>query len=160
MCLPGDVGTVHSPHAMKAKLQLFGLFLVLLSGSATAATVTNLSFGATGWKFFIGTQEASSPTDAWRATNFNDTSWSTGQAPLGYPSSPPNDPGGYETTIHTTFFPSSTAGSNYTTAFFRHPFVVSNLNAQIGMTIRIDDGYVIWINGTEIGPRYNSPGDP
>src|ERR1043165_3987433 len=132
---------------MKAKYLVLGLLPFLWCAAARAATVTNLDFGATGWKFFIGTQEASSPADAWRGVGYNDASWSTGQAPLGYPSNPPNDPGGFETRLRTTFFPSSTAGSNYPTAFFRHPFNVSSLSAQFNMTIRIDDGYVVWING-------------
>ena len=99
---------------------LLALFSSLLPRADAAVLVTN---GAS-WKYFIGTQEASTPINAWRQIGFDDGSWQSGFAPIGYPSDPPNDPGGYEGTIRTTL-PTSTAG-NYLTVFLRKTFTVSN----------------------------------
>lgn len=43
-----------------------------------------ISAAATGWRYFKGTEEASSPTTAWRAVGFDASSWLTGQASIGY----------------------------------------------------------------------------
>src|SRR5438477_8544376 len=100
---------------------LLSCFFVLPAPRANAAVlITNGS----SWKYFIGTQEASTPINAWRQIGFDDGSWQSGFAPIGYPSDPPNDPGGYEGTIRTTL-PTSTAG-NYLTVFLRKTFTVSN----------------------------------
>src|SRR2546425_10901894 len=91
--------------------------------SLSAQSAVLVDFGST-WRYFIGTQEASSPdTNAWRAIGFDDSGWTNGPAPIGY-ANPPNDPGGYEATIRTPL-PSSSA-SNYTSVYFRKKFMVSN----------------------------------
>ena len=96
------------------------------------------------WRFLVAKQEASTPVSAWRAPAFNDSGWTNGAAPVGYG----------ETDI-VTAIPSSLAG-NYSSVFFRRTFVVANPAevTQLALTVRIDDGYVAWINGTEVG-RYN-----
>ena len=123
-----------------------------------AAVNVNINFGATNWKYILGTQEASSPMDAWRATNFNDSAWNPATAPVGY-AAPPNDPAGWEASIVTTI-PSSGVG-NYLTAYFRRPFVITNKNeiAQLNLSLRVDDGFVAWINGTSVGTN-NAPAAP
>src|SRR5207237_6920243 len=69
---------------------------------------------------------------------------------------PDNDPAGYEATIRTTL-PTSTDG-NYSSVFLRKTFAVSNPAdfTQLRMDVVVDDGYIIWVNGSEIG-RYNAP---
>src|SRR5207237_3831142 len=50
----------------------------------------------------------------------------------------------------------------YGSVFLRKSFFVANPPdfAQLRMDIVIDDGYIVWINGSEIG-RYNAPtGEP
>src|ERR1051325_3801550 len=117
------------------------LFLVpcLLLSMIGAATASVFVPAGSSWKYFIGTQEASSPDPAaWRLVGFDDATWATGAAPIGYG----------EPDIVTSI-PSSTAG-NWLSVFFRKTFVVSNPTnvAELDLFIRIDDGYVVWINGS------------
>src|SRR5947208_628767 len=135
---------------------LLSCFFVLPAPRVNAAVmITNGS----SWKYFIGTQEASTPVNAWRQLGFVDSAWQDGITPIGY-AVPANDPGGYEATIRTTL-PTSTDG-NYSSVFLRKTFVVSNPAdfTQLRMDVVVDDGYIIWVNGSEIG-RYNAPaGEP
>ncbi|HKX62243.1 MAG TPA: hypothetical protein VJS65_10370, partial [Verrucomicrobiae bacterium] len=137
-----------------------GLLFIAACCSLQAATVDVLNYGATGWKYLIGTQEASSPTDAWRVPAFNDASWSTGTAPIGYPTTPPDS--ALEGTLSSgTILPNGTVGG-YTCVFLRHPVVINNPAslAQLTLTIRFDDGYVVWFNGVELGRSANVPPGP
>ncbi len=120
--------------------------IVLLTCVLTAQGGLLFNNGSS-WKYFIGTQEASTPdTSAWRAIDFNDDNWSSGAAPVGYG----------EPDIQTVL-PSSAAG-NYLSAFFRKTFVVADPAdvSSLELVIRFDDGIVVWINGVEIG-RDNVP---
>src|ERR1043166_5543266 len=51
------------------------------------------------WQYFVGTSEASTPTSAWRSNSFNDVTWQTGSAPVGYPSTGAS---GWESTSKTS----------------------------------------------------------
>src|ERR1051326_9404129 len=115
------------------------LFLVLLF--ARPAQGETLIPTGSSWKYFIGTQEASSPTSAWRTNVFDDSSWLSGSAPIGY-ANPPNDPGGYEATIVTTL-PNANPNT-WLSVFFRKTFFISDPAqiSQLDLTIIIDDGYV------------------
>jgi hypothetical protein len=99
------------------------------------------------WKYFVGTQEASAPDPtAWRQPGFNDSTWPTGNTPIGY------GPAG----IVTNLGRSQDAG--YLTFYLRKEFHVANPFDFISLElpVRIDDGYVVWLNGVEVG-RYNVP---
>src|SRR5688500_4479475 len=113
-----------------------------------AATVNYFSYGSP-WRFRLGTNEASAPISDWR-TNSNDTGWSAPAAtPIGY-----GDP------VPATIVPGSAVTSpTWLCVFMRRTFVVSNPGNLSGMTLSINivDGYVAWINGSEVG-RYNVPG--
>ena len=92
------------------------------------------------WRYFKGLSEASSPTWAWRAPDFDDSGWPTGAAPIGY--DPALAMGTYLDDMR----------SNYTTVFFRTKFVVDD-PGQIGsLTLEAlyDDGFKVWINGTNV----------
>src|SRR6185436_15606655 len=132
------------------KRHSFHLFCMLL-------TITSASYGATvsfipsgsNWKYLVGTSEASTPSDAWRAIGFNDASWPLGASPIGY-ANPVNDPP--ESTI-ATFLPDPSVSTPYQSVYFRKTFNVASpaVIARLDALIHIDDGYVAWINGTEIG---------
>jgi hypothetical protein len=114
-----------------------------------AATVNYFSYGSP-WRFRLGTNEASAPVTTWR-TNFNDEGWSL----------PVPTPIGYGAPAPVTFIPESDEIlPPWQCVFMRRTFVVTNpaAVASATLTINIDDGYVVWINGTEITPRYNMPG--
>jgi hypothetical protein len=103
------------------------------------------------WRFVKGFAEASDPRDAWRQPGFDDSSWSNAPAPFFF-----GDP--YtNASIRGTLL--SDMQSNYTTIFLRHEFTVENLGAITSVRInhQTDDGFIAWINGTEV-LRYNVPG--
>ena len=137
---------------MKTRCSLF-LFLVLLCGTTVRAE--NIITNGSTWKYLIAASEASTPLQAWRGNTFNDSAFSTGQAPIGDPSTPPDDPNGWEARIVTTV-PQGT-----TCVFFRKTFLVANpaLITQLDLSIVIDDGYVAWINGVEVN-RFNMAAAP
>jgi len=107
------------------------------SGSIVATPVTYIASQAAGWKYKKGT---SNPVEAWRAISFNDSSWLTGQAGIGY-----NDPGVI------TSLPDM-PGGGYRSVYFRKSFTVptDDVPDQLRLRIRVDDGCVIWINGTPV----------
>jgi hypothetical protein len=78
---------------------------------------------------------------AWRALSFDDASWASGAAELGY---------GDDQTTTVSYGPSSSA--KYITTYFRKSFTVSNAASYTGVTMRIerDDGAVVYLNGVEV----------
>src|SRR6185503_1369607 len=125
--------------------KLSTLTALLLSVATTAVQAGVIFDRGSTWKYFIGTTTAPS-TPAWRTTNFNDSAWQ-GPAPA---------PIGYGEPDIITALPASGTPPTYTTVYFRKTFVIPNPAdvSQIDLFIRIDDGYLAWINGTEIG-RFN-----
>src|SRR3954464_10243291 len=135
------------------RVLLTPLFVASLFYSCFTAPAAVIFTNGASWKYFIGTQEASAPTTAWRQIGFVDAGWAEGLLPIGF-AAVANDPGGYEATIRTTL-PSGSV-SNYASVFLRKSFVVANTNdfSQLRLDLVVDDGYIVWINGREIG-RYN-----
>src|SRR5215212_1265895 len=140
-------------------------FLVLigicLPSSLPAAPSTFAVFPTDStWKFNRGTNEASSPSSAWRQAAFNDGSWETGAAPFLYTSAatePPFWSGGA--------FAGTTLGdmlNRYTTVYLRKAFVLTNASQAITFTFSAasDDGFVAYINGVEFARRNVSIQDP
>jgi hypothetical protein len=125
---------------------LFSVCVLLLTTAvAQSATVTYFNYGS-AWPFRLGTNEASSPTYAWR-TNLDLTGWST----------PAATPIGYGSPVPTTVVPAATGTTpSWTVMFMRKTIVVPNPGAVSGLTlsINIDDGYIAWVGTNEIG-RYN-----
>lgn len=107
------------------------------------------------WHYRKGRSEASSPISAWRNVGFTeDSSWLIGQTSIGYGDDDDN-------TILTDMI------NSYTSVFLRRGFTIPTGQKPTSLTIhaRVDDGCVIWINGTEVArfhvnsalvPRYNS----
>lgn len=120
-----------------------GFALVAVPVSVRAAAVFT---SGSPWKYLVGTVEASTPATLWRAGGFNDGAWAGGSSPVGYG----------EPEVATTL-PTGTAGG-YTTVYLRKTFTVPNAATvtQLELTMAIDDGVVVWLNGIEIG-RTNSP---
>lgn len=121
--------------------------LLLFAAPTQAALIFNTN--AT-WKYFKGRSEASSPnTAAWRNIVFDDSAWAQGPATFYY-----GEP--FTGTLL------SDMSGGYGCLFLRRSFVVTNL-AQITALIlkaTVDDGFIIWINGTEVA-RFNVPsGNP
>lgn len=111
--------------------------LLLLTSSILSAQTNLISYG-TNWKYL---DNGSNQGTAWRAVAFNDASWKTGNAQLGYGD-------GDETTV-VSFGPN--ASQKYITTYFRKTITVTNPASFTGVTLNIrrDDGAVVYINGTE-----------
>ena len=105
-----------------------------------STTVTYIAAAETEWHYFKGTEEPSTPTDAWRELGFAEgTNWLSGQASLGYGDDDDN------TTL-------SDMRSNYSTVYFRKTFQVASNAIPLSALLRVyvDDGAIVWINGQEV----------
>jgi hypothetical protein len=93
------------------------------------------------WKYTKGSAPIPTP---WKDATFADTAWPVGPAPFYY---------GEPITGGTVL---SDMRNNYTTIYLRHFFNVSDAAAIDRLALRafVDDGYIIWINGTEVA-RFN-----
>src|SRR2546426_3999209 len=150
-------GSPPHPSPMNRLLKITWFLVLPLCVVLTAPAAVLSPYRATGWKYKLGTTEASNPIDAWRSVDYDDSAWSSGAAPIGYPSS---DGGPLEVSIQTTL-PTSTAGG-YTCVFLRKTFVVNSLAQvpQLDLAAQFDDGFVAWINGVEIGRSSTVAGGP
>jgi hypothetical protein len=84
----------------------------------------------------------------WILGDFNDSSWPSGPAPLGF-----GDSGGR--------LPATVNASGHATIYYRHTFVVTNLAGVnfLNSTIERDDGVIVYLNGREL-TRQNMPAGP
>jgi hypothetical protein len=100
------------------------------------------------WKYL---DNGSDQGTAWREPDFDDSSWASGLAPLGY-----GDSAGRPPATTNVFGPD--ANAKYITTYYRQAAVISNAAsfARINLNIERDDGAVVYLNGTELG-RFNMP---
>ena len=133
----------------------FAIFLAILGSTIAPATTIDVDGGSAGndliapgevWKFFKGTEPSSNPPNAWKAVDFDDSSWLTGPSGFGYGD---ND----DATIL------SDMRNNYVSVYIRKEFSVSSLPADevVKLEIDYDDGFIAYLNGQEIA-RANMPG--
>ncbi|MFM1769209.1 MAG: hypothetical protein RJA22_1738 [Verrucomicrobiota bacterium] len=136
---------------MKSSLMLVMLGC-LLAPSLKAAV--GFSYGSSGWKYRLGTSESSSPTNAWRAIIFNDSTWNANATgPIGYDTA--GNPG---TSLPIATVTPTSADGGFLSIYYRKAFVVPDPAAILTATLDAvaDDGLVVWVNGTEVG-RANVP---
>ena len=129
--------------------------LALLLALGTSVQSADLIPLGSSWPYFLGLQEASSPTEAWRQIGFDDSAWPNGVAPIGY------DTGGTPGTAPiVTLLPDPRVAGNpsWTSSYFRKTFVIADPSrvTDLVLTLYVDDGAVVWLNGTEVG-RINVP---
>ena len=115
--------------------------------SPPASPVTLVSTGAV-WKYL---DNGSDPGSTWTQLGFNDTSWPSGPAMLGY-----GDANGTWPRTTNSFGPDP--NNKYITTYYRRRFVVSNIWGYNHLTARLerDDGAIGYLNGTEVF-RSNMP---
>ena len=91
------------------------------------------------WRYLPGTNEASNPTTVWRQPGFDDSSWLSGGAPVGYGEN-----------FIVTALPNMT--SNYISVFFRQTFVINGPIPFSSLLLegQFDDGAKVWINGVNV----------
>lgn len=129
-------------------------FICLLGGSGPilAQAPQTIIDSAAVWKYWAFTGPPA--TNNWKGGGaFNDTSWPSGAAPLGYS---PGRGDGERTRIPTGCpMPGDTfncGNQKYPTIYFRRTFTISNINAykQFVIHFKRDDGIVLYINGAEV----------
>ena len=121
-----------------------------LAGSWRASNTNGLPPGvrtlipasSTDWRWRKGTSEASTPIENWRQIGFTeDASWNNASlgTPIGYAD-------GDDNTLITDM------ENQYLSLYLRHRFVIDAFNIPDTLTLRVyvDDGCVVWLNGTEI----------
>ena len=119
--------------------------LLLATGFVQAATDTLVPFGSV-WRYLDnGTDQGT----AWVVPAFDDSSWSSGAAELGYG----------ENNQATTISFGGVSNNKYITTYFRHSFNISDpsIYAVLRVGIFRDDGAVVYLNGVEVF-RSNMPG--
>jgi acid phosphatase type 7 len=112
-------------------------FTLLFCVANVWAQTTLVPYGST-WKYL---DNGSNQGTAWRATSFNDGSWATGPAQLGYGD-------GDEATVVSY---GGNSSQKYITTYFRKTITVADASVFNSYTLRLkrDDGAVVYINGTE-----------
>ena len=123
-----------------------------LGGNWRASAPVLIARGATGWHWRAGSSEASAPTNAWTAAAFVENgTWTTAATalPIGYG----------EPDILT---PISGMQNVYRSVYLRKTFTLpaGPLPNGLVLRVRVDDGAVCWINGTELSPRIRATGTP
>lgn len=117
-------------------------------GSLAASTTVNpylVNFGA-GWDYrFDGVDQGT----AWKESAFDSGSWASGPSELGIGDADE------ATVIGPTTTPTPV------TAYFRHTFQVDDTASIAALTMDVvrDDGFVVYVNGVEVG-RNNMPAGP
>ena len=113
------------------------LMLTVLLSSVLTAQTTIVNYNST-WKYL---DNGSNQGTAWRATSFNDASWASGAAQLGYGD-------GDEATVVSY---GGNANKKYITTYFRKTVTVADASVFSSFTLNVkrDDGAVVYINGVE-----------
>ncbi|MFM1768188.1 MAG: hypothetical protein RJA22_717, partial [Verrucomicrobiota bacterium] len=115
--------------------------------SVTLAPATLSPAGAV-WKYLDdGTDQGT----AWRSNSFNDATWKSGPAMLGY-----GDASGVQPRTINSFGPDP--NNKYITTYYRRAILVPNAAEVAALTARLqrDDGAVVYLNGAEVW-RNNMP---
>ena len=112
---------------------------ISVNGSEVSATLVNKE---ETWSYL---DDGSDQGTAWQAPGFDDSSWATGQAELGYG----DGPGGAEGTE--VGFGGNLA-NKFITTYFRKKFTATDVADITGLQLglRRDDGAVVYLNGTEV----------
>ncbi len=135
-------GQLFAPVKIEAKAPVGYTF----AGWKQKATATNQIVKLSDtWKYY---DKGEAPAN-WRTTGFNDSSWSSGTAPLGYGM----------TGVKTKVSYGSDAENKYPTTYFRKTIKLSSTPTRSDVFLlnyQVDDGFVVYVNGQEAG-RYNMP---
>jgi len=107
-------------------------------------TTTLIPMGSS-WRYFDG---SALPASNWNTPIFSDAGWAVGAAQLGY--------GGKGEV--TTIGYGGNSGAKYTTSYYRYRVTIADLSAKSDfiLTLFVDDGAAVYVNGTELG-RVNLP---
>ncbi|MBR5963155.1 MAG: CotH kinase family protein [Bacteroidaceae bacterium] len=138
-------GELFPPITVSAQAPAGYVFKGWKSTSSSAVKVL-FSKGST-WKYY---DQGSLDGKSWQSTAYNDQSWKSGQAPLGYFTSDANNQRGYKTFLDY----GGNTSSKRPTYYFRKNLTLSDAPASTDvftLNFTCDDGFVIYVNGTKAG---------
>jgi hypothetical protein len=100
------------------------------------------------WKYL---DDNSDQGTNWIVPSFDDSTWASGPAPLGF-----GDSMGRPEATTNSFGPDP--NNKYITTYYRQTFTATGISAttNYSLTIERDDGAVVYLNGVEVG-RFNMP---
>ena len=130
---------------------LFSVCIVLLTTGINPTTGQSLISKGSVWKYL---DDGSDQDTSWKEVGFDDYSWKSGPAILGYGTI---DAG----TISTTVSYGASSSNKYATTYFRTTFNYAPMGDETSFifNVLVDDGAIIYINGKEI-IRINMPSGP
>ena len=137
-------GSLFAPVTLEAKAPAGYTFAGWKKSSGTSIQLVKTN---DTWKYYDQGQQQGT---GWRTSNFNDASWPSGEAPLGY-----KTPG-----VKTTVSYGSDAQNKNPTTYFRKKVTLNGTptsNDVFTLNYQVDDGFIIWVNGQDAG-RVNMPG--
>lgn len=113
------------------------LFFAMLFLNAAFSQTTLVAAGSS-WKYL---DNGSNQGAAWTAPGFNDASWASGNAQLGYGDGDEATVVGY----------GGNANARYITTYFRKTVSVTNAASygSFALDVKRDDGIIVYVNGTE-----------
>jgi hypothetical protein len=122
---------------------------IVLNITNVTTTVSELVPWGSSWKYL---DNGSDQGAGWRAAQYNDSTWATGLAQLGYGD-------GDEATV-VGFGPN--ANSRYPTTYFRTSFSVEDPSRAVNLQLSLlyDDGGIVYLNGQEVFRSRTMPSDP
>lgn len=132
-------GQLFMPVTLTAKAPAGYEFLGWKDNSGTTTgTETVIPLQST-WRYFTTSLDGK----AWKSASYGDGSWGSGKAPLGYGKSQNN---------------TNNLAANKSCYYFRKTVTLSNVSSDdvFKLNYTVDDGMVVYVNGTEAG-RYNMP---
>ncbi len=118
----------------------------LFSGwRGSSSTTHTLLVRGSEWKYF---DNGTFPGASWNSAAYDDNSWKTGAAQLGYGD-------GDETTVVDY---GSNSNNKYTTTYFRTSFQIADISDIQSLNFKLlrDDGAIVYLNGREV-VRSNMP---
>ena len=136
-------GYLFQPVKLEAKAPAGYRFVGWSTGAGTASNC--LIANTDTWKYYDKGEAASN----WNTNGYNDNTWASGQAPLGYKM----------TGVKTTVSYGSDSNQKNPTTYFRKTVSLSSApskNDKFLLNYQVDDGFIVYVNGKEAG-RFNMP---
>jgi hypothetical protein len=138
-------------------LVMVQIMLMLPQMPAFAGTTTStLIEGNSIWKYNDSNTDLGT---SWRTESYNDSTWKSGKGPLGYPSGDSNPTFG--SLGNGTIVSYKSSPDAYITYYFRKNFTIADVASlsKLDVKVGMDDGYVMYINGTEVRRVYMDAGE-
>jgi len=120
--------------------------------SSLSTTTTEILAAGSAWHYY---DQGSLDGTGWNRISYDDSSWPAGNAPLGYYVNDTNNSRGYNTQLG---FGGDT-NNKYPTSYFRTSVTLTDTPSKddvFTLDYTCDDGFIIYVNGTEAG-RYLMP---